>query len=1125
MLERSNIAVGVGQTVRIDMVLQPGQQTQTVTVTSEAPTVNTTDVTLGGTISNQAINDLPLNGRDFKSLLTLRPGVSTFQGDTGVDAWAANGTRAEDVGYMVDGLRVDEAYTGNSAINSPITSGDAGTIFPVDGIQEVNTESNPKAEFGWRPGVIINMGLKSGSNTLHGTGFALGQDTPLNARNFFDVAVPTPTSLALPKAPVAFEQFGGNMGGAIKKDKLFWFADFEGQTYSVGTTSPLTTPLTVLLPGGNTASNVANSLVNACLAVGAAKISALSAQIAGINPTTCAVAPPNYTPGPSESFYPTNAGPSTTVFLGLVSEAYTYNGIGKLDYHINPQNTINGEYFYGYGVTNFAGSVGLPGTNTSPFDSGTGPITVQLYMGAWTWVPSSTRVNELRVGYDRFYQPYYGVDLHTNPLSYGINTGVTNPLIFGFPGMSISGFTDSFGGGQHKIIGPDGSLQLLDHYTILHGNHTFKFGGEFIDNKANSYQNASGKGSFSFSNLESFLEGSVANSGNKILAGNPQYALTNYEYALFAQDDWRVSRRITMNLGLRWEYSSPITAANDLLGNFSPTVGLQQVGKGISTPYNGDFKNFEPRFGVAWDVNGNGRTVLRAGGSLMYELLPMQTFVGDGQVMGLTQVPTGATIITKATGPAGVPGIGNMGVITVNVPGSSLTPTWQAQTPACIAAAETGGTVTCPTIFPASVYNIECGDGIGTDPLPCSTMSINPNFTNGYVTYWTLGIQRALTNQLTLDASYVGTYGGNLPEIVDINQAKPGSGFTAAQIAAGDPSVASSTLEQQSRPLYSQFPYLSYINELKNLARSNYNALQATLTERNWHGLTFLAGYTYSHSLDDLTSTTFMATPVDSTNPQLQYGNGDFDIRHRVTLSTSYAVPGKKSPGQLLEGWQMNSVITLQTPLPWTANDTTATDDFEGTGEISNLYPYGQYWNFSGNPNDFDHPSPNGSYPCWKGSSTKVQVNGTGAGCTITTQPQQCLSAASKIGQTAVDALNAVGCFVVGNSVLIPPALGTDGDAGRGTFRGPHFRDWDISAFKTWKFKERLNAEFRAEFFNILNHPNFFNLNSIGKAGDLFDYPTKANFGCSCITPDQTGNLVVGSGGARKIQLGLRLNF
>jgi hypothetical protein len=147
-LEHANVLVEVGQTVRVDLVLQPGQQTQTVTVTSEAPSINTTDVTLGGTMSNQAVNELPMNGRDFKTFLNLRPGVAAVQGG-GIDSWSANGTRGEDVGYMVDGLRIDESYTGNSVTNSPVPSGDNATDLPFDAIQEMDTVQNPKAEYGW----------------------------------------------------------------------------------------------------------------------------------------------------------------------------------------------------------------------------------------------------------------------------------------------------------------------------------------------------------------------------------------------------------------------------------------------------------------------------------------------------------------------------------------------------------------------------------------------------------------------------------------------------------------------------------------------------------------------------------------------------------------------------------------------------------------------------------------------------------------------------------------------------------------------------------------------------------------------------------------------------------------
>ncbi len=250
-LEQANVIVGVGQAVRVDLVLQPGQQTQTVTVTSEAPAINTSDVTLGGELGEETVNELPLNGRDFKNLLSIRPGIS-WDGLAGTNANSANGNRAEDTGYMVDGLRVDEAFTGNPAINSPVPNGDAATLFPVDAIQDMNVEENPKAEYGWRPGAIVNMGLKSGSNTIHGDAFAFGQDAALQARNFF-------TTVPLPKPPVALEQYGASAGARIKKDKLFWFLAYEGQQYSLGSTAVSTTPVTSAVPWTETVDSLTDA--------------------------------------------------------------------------------------------------------------------------------------------------------------------------------------------------------------------------------------------------------------------------------------------------------------------------------------------------------------------------------------------------------------------------------------------------------------------------------------------------------------------------------------------------------------------------------------------------------------------------------------------------------------------------------------------------------------------------------------------------------------------------------------------------------------------------------------------------------------------------------------------------
>ena len=1092
--ERQNIALGVGQEMHIDLSLQTGEQTQTVTVTEQVPLVETTNATLGGTLSNETINELPLNGRNYQNLLTLRPGVMLFPGG-GAYTQSANGSRAEDIGYLIDGLRGDEAYTGQSVLNAPIAAGDDSTSLPIDAIQEFNVEENPKAEYGWKPGAIVNAGLKSGTNTIHGTALAFGRDTAMDARNFFN-------QVPAAKSPVELQQFGGTLGGPIKKDKMFYFLGYEGQRYSVGSTYQTTTPATVSLGGDPT-----NSLVDACNKVasngsggfnpiGAPKgVSPLSAQIAGvsINPVTgCSIAPTNFTPGTSESLFPANSGTSplgpTTLVLGLVSQNQQDNGVAKVDFHPDEKNSLNGMYFYGTG-----GGI----WNDAAYQSGAPWMsnlhgTAQMGSGAWTWTPNSTLVNEFRVGYDHFNQVYVSVDHTVSPLAYGINTGVTNPSYFGFPFIRFSGFNVRLGGNWPKLRGPDGSLQVLEHVSILHGNHSFKFGGEIIYNTATPFVTANGKGTVRFGSnkskvnrgpnntaLENFLAGFPRDKGtiSAILVGSPLRHYHNYQYAAFVQDDWRATPRITVNLGVRYELITVLKDANNQIGNFDPIAGLVQVGAGQADAYHGDHNNFSPRLGIAWDIRGNGRTVIRAGGSVMYEQLPFNVFDNVANQLGLSQVPTGATFIVNGVA---TKGRGNMGVLTVSVNGSTMNFSGSSLA---------GGTT---TVFPSSVFQLQCGDGILVpgDPAPCNTEALDPNVRTPYLETWMVDVQRSITNNLSLTVGYVGTHGAKFLGFRDINQPVVGS--------CPDGSLS---CIQAARPLNTAFPYLAQIDQLSNLDRSNYHGLQVSLVQRTSHGLSLIAGYTYSHALDDASSN-WNANPLppDSYNPALQYGSSDFDIRHRLTLGLTYNIPGKNSPAQLLQGWAINSRVTLQSGLPWSVQDTS--NDFTGTGQVNELNSFGQPWNFFGNPSDFKSgPNP---LPFIDPSSPAF--------------PSACTSHA------ALTDLQTFGCYVQGNSVLVPPAAGTLGNSGRNIFRDSGFRNWDLSITKRWIFKERLTAQFRAEAFNVLNHPAFTNPG--GPAGAGFNDPSSSQFGCGCNTPDQAApNPVLGSGAARSIQLGLKLIF
>jgi hypothetical protein len=1197
VVQRENILLEVGKEVRIDLALQPGDTTQTITVTEQLPLIETTNATLGGTLSNQTINDLPLNGRNYINLLVLRPGITVYAGG-GNEARSANGTRVEDIGYLLDGLRNDDPFTGQSVLNAPIPAGDSSTSLPIDAIQEFDTEQNPKAEFGWKPGAIVNAGIKSGTNSLHGTAFAFGRDTALDARNFFDAA-------PLPKAPIGLEQFGASLGGAIKKDKLFYFVNYEGQRYSVGDSLIATPPVTCA--GGTAgcgllATDPTLSLLDACNAVARNgsggyspvgtpnRVTALSAHLAGItiDPSTgCKIAPPNYTPGASESLFPANDGTNPNgVLLGLVSVNRQDNGVAKVDYHINDRHSLSGTYYNGIGGGSWHDGppeVGLPGTSNSPFVGSLWGY-VQMGSGAWTWTPNSTMVNEFRVGYTHFRQWNDSNDSNVNPLAYGINTGITDSRFFGLPLIQVGASGSSFrlGGNFPKHIGPDGSLQILEHFSVLRGKHAFKFGGEVIQNTSDPFLTQNGKGLIKFSTITDYLTGTVKTAGSAVETGDPQRYLHSESYAAFLQDDWRVTPRLMVNLGVRYELATVPKDRDNKIGNFDPNspTGFLQVGSGLTSPFHGDHNNFSPRVGFAWDVRGNGKTVIRGGGSIMYEEMPLVTFIGVNGQLGLSQIPTGATQIFCSANPCvdgstqiNRPGPGNMGVLQSSVSGGDLTPGWQGQTLGCV----NGGTTTCGSIFPASLFAIQCGDGQSfkdasgtaiTDPAPCNTEAVDPNLRTPYISTWTLTIQQAITNNMSLEVAYVGNHGTKLLGFRNINQPPLGSSYLAAGTLTGtslsevawcsansvaaltisnpgsiptydfgnglqpiacDPSEAAGVAQSQ-RPYFNKFPYIAEVDRLANQDKSNYNSLQVTLTERPTHGLSFLAGYTYSHALDDASnndSDNFL--PPNSSRPSAGlYGNSIFDMRHRLTLSTTYAIPGRKGLGQLLEGWELNSVLTLQSGLPWGVQD--FTNDFSGTNQVNELDSYGQPWNFFGNTADFKagRAVP---IPCWSGSGGSAL-----AGCSIASitptpsnpqgAPTACLNAVgSNVGEFNV--MNSVGCYVSANgkSVLLPPALGTIGNSGRNSFRDLGYRNWDVSVVKETKFKERLTAQFRAEFFNVLNHANFSDPN--GPSGAGFNDPSTGqagNFGCGCNTPDQSApNPVLGTGGSRSIQLGLKL--
>ena len=1072
--ERTDLLLETGKEIRVDFSLSPGQQTQTITVTEQLPVVETTNATLGGTLSNQTINDLPLNGRNYQNLLSLRPGVLA---EPGGGSWtqSTNGVRPEDNVFLVNGMLNVGAFSALSIMNAPALAGDAASILPIDAIQEFNIEENPRAEYGWKPGAVINVGVKSGTNSLHGTAYAFGRQTSFDARNFYN-QVSEGCTAPCPKTEVALEQYGGTIGGPIKKDKIFFFAGYEGQRYTVGSPFLANTPVTTSLAGtANSANGAAWSVPDAEAALNlkcaaTPKPTYCSGNIANLSPLSLSLL---------QNFFPTNNTNSITVPANFPSTFGSDNWVAKFDLHLNDKNTLNAMYFIANSTVNDEDAAYL-----QPIFLTVQTQRPQVGNVDWTFTPNSRLVNEAEFGVQYLFKPSFVGDHNVNPITYGLNTGVTNPLFFGMPQISITGggtsFTTLGGATWPKIQGPETDFVWQDHVSYLTGKHSFKFGGEIIDDNFTGGALNGVRGSIRFGNntafngatsLEDYLLG-LPNQG-KQLVGNAERRAYNADYAAFLQDDWRIKPRVILNLGVRYEVDSVIKEVNDQFGNFLPSEGLVQVGHGITSPYNGDHNNFAPRIGLAWDIFGTGKTVLRAGGSIIYEQLSYNVFLAYSNTLGLGTVPTGA-IINSLGQTAG----GNIQVASFTFPASTVN--WN------------GSSVGGATIFPTGVVN--CFPGVNsvthTAGSACSTVAVDPNLRTPYVSTWTMEIQHAFTNNLSLEVGYVGDHGTKLIGFSDINQ--PVQSLVS-------PAVPTNTnAEQAARPFNAAFPYLASIFQLSNQDLSNYNSLQATLTQRTSHGLAFTAGYTYSHALDDASGNFGGGLPQDSTRPGLEYGSSNFDIRNRFTFTTTYAIPGRKGFGEMLEGWQLNSIVTLQTAQPWTASD--GSGDFSLTGD-------GNRWDFFGNPSDFTSGPNFTQIPFLAGPA--AVANST------------CFADASSVGATANLATN--GCYIKNGSVLIAPPIGQFGTAGRNIFRGSGFRNWDVSVTKEFSFRETLKAQFRAEIFNVLNHPNFA---TPGVNGAGSNSPSGSNFGAALATPDTAAsNPVLGSGGSRAMQLGLKLIF
>ena len=877
--QTTQVSVDVATERRVDVVLKAGEVSDTVEVNAEAlPQIETTSGELGGTLTAKAIENIPVNGRDYTKLIYLNPGVagspdqiSDSPGSFG--EFSMNGSRGRSNNYLLDGTDMNDGYRNDPAINEAGVFGDPATILPIDAVGELRVLSNYEAEYGRNSGAIVNIVTKSGSNQWHGSALEYYRSGALGARNYFNID-------SQPKNPFTNNQFGGSLGGPIVKDKLFFFVDYEGQR-EAGAQAGL-------------------SCVPDSAAIAAAKAQA-SADGIPLSPTMLNLLARNPWPTPNIAGAtanldgtcnpPNGNAPADNLATSTRFDNNIDSFIAKIDYNPNSSNMITGRYYYGNSNQSFpfaqlAGGL-LPGFNTVT------PTRVQLVSLSYVKVVNASQVNEARLGWNRFAEGFFPEDGTFNPSSIGLDTGVTS-FNYGLPKISVGNFSviGATAGVPRQRV--DTNWHFIDNYSWKIGRHDLKFGYEFRRTSINITQNNNFRGKLSFTDLTGFLEG-FASGGSQAAGDTQRHEFENSE-GLYIQDSFRVSPRTTFNFGLRWDYFGVPGEKNNLFYQLSPADGgtLQQVGAsgGPSSLYNKDYNNFAPRLSVAYDLTGKGTTVLRAGWGVFYDAFSQDIYLGH--------LPYNCVF---CPGPAYV-GVGAAPITFAGVTGNQIAPG-------------------------VPVYT-------GSSPLS-DYFGVDPNIRTPYVQNWNLNIQQQFGSKTVAQLAYVGSKGTKLFRFRDINQPSQGAITAADTAACGD----GFTFPNCPIPSYgvprTAYPNFFYVNQEESTANSNYNALQLSLHVNSWHGFSSQANFVWSHSLDNASDLEDFvpnaAQPNNSLNPAAEYGNSNFDIRRRFTWNFTYQLPKYDgSYARLKNGWGIDGVLNLQDGQPFNFNYNFE-GDYSGAGE------------------------------------------------------------------------------------------------------------------------------------------------------------------------------------------------
>jgi outer membrane receptor protein involved in Fe transport len=922
--EIQGVQVLAGKIYTLPIQMSISKASTTVEITADALALDTTTVTETTSLEGKALQDVPLNGRDFTQLLGTSVSFAGYN-NTG----SVNGTRSDQINYTIDGTDNNDLYLNTNAVNQGSISGIAGVVYPIDALDEYSLQTTGNSESGRSPGGNLNISTKSGTNQFHGDVYYYNRNEALAAASPF-------VAPGSPELPLRNQNYGASIGGPIWRDHTFLFLLFEEQKFVIGAANTTTEPspaYQALALAELTKYNVAPSQVSLGI-LSTMWDPNVIANLPGV--------PDNYTTSAPET-------------------GYSHNIVAHLDHNFSDRSHLSGIWYFGQGYAVAPECIFVCGYLPEYFQ--TVPSHIQNYNLVWNYTINPNLTNQVFAGANYFTQDFADAVHNQNPLTLaGLNTGAT---LAGAPQVTINGF-DSIGitptSGRNDISG-----QIADTLSWTVGKHELRFGLDYRRSFIDLYYNFGARGAFYFGTgpsplgpwandtsvtdpnvltLADFLAG-YAYSSN-ITLGNQERFIYTHTGSAFAQDSWKVAPKLNLNLGLRYDYQQPFYTNNPNLSIFNPnsSTGLVVASGGAGTPqyiYNSNKLNFSPRFGLAYQVTNS--TVVRANYGIFFDQPAGQAFFGNigipnGGAGGVNNNPAGSQPNES---------------IVLNTP--TAAPIWTYNQ-------------TTPIFTPAA------GQPTGTNIV--SIYSADRNFKTPYTELFGLNVERSLGKSWIVNVGYVGSTSRHNLVLQDINQSALGADQNTTTVN-GFP------YQQSTRPYFSTFPNFGIINQLNSAATSSYNALQVTVRTSSWHGLTGQFAYAWSHNLDD--SSAFNIIPQNSFNLAGDWGNANSDIRNHFSAYLRYAIPAPAwGPYSLTHGWEVNSILKFQNGEPvnvLTGQDNSGTLENEDRATItgspinsdrsvqhpSGASPYVQYLN----PNSFAVPT-YGTY----GNMSRNQVIGPG---------------------------------------------------------------------------------------------------------------------------------------------------